>query len=523
MSYEDFTNLSEVINGRLKSLSTQLGNDAKKIENMMLQHQAAITSNLGIELNANINGIKSLTQQIDDVIPSFANSLVQNVDGRFDIAAIEEAIPQLQEKMLPALDAAKSDLQAITGAATAATEKALNVIISSGAPEAINAALKEKVGALSNELKSITSEITNIDKLVGIGAELDIASALEKVTDGVFDSKLSLDNIKVSTMTDALKSAQSTLSKLDQGLNGVLNNALEQHTGNITSKINSILKNEQGLLTVDPKQLKSIVSLVDTGAINDAVKLAQKVGSTLPVENITEVLGSINTSLSGQIAKPSYAITPKPLRTQPQSAQALGTTDAEFSYVITEEELIVELKSFEREVTETIITWTGTRLDQNLDARQIDNIFKQTGKSIPYHYIIKRDGTLQRGRDIEQPTDSLPNGHEQYSIFIAFVGGVNLASSARTADTYTSNKSLTSAQMKTLDTFIRIAYEAYPGMQMLGHNDIEIGNKAPGFDVNAHTEAKYGKISILDDPSNNGPLSPSLIRTFKSSYTEEAD
>ena len=119
-----------------------------------------------------------------------------------------------------------------------------------------------------------------------------------------------------------------------------------------------------------------------------------------------------------------------------------------FSYVNSFEEIDAELAAATREINEVVIHWTGHFLDQNPTAEDIDAAHIASGEfsEIAYHYIIHRDGSLQRGRDINK-TGAHAGGdrvgsfsRNKYSIGISFVGGVNMtAAEARSQGYITGN------------------------------------------------------------------------------------
>ena len=127
---------------------------------------------------------------------------------------------------------------------------------------------------------------------------------------------------------------------------------------------------------------------------------------------------------------------------------------------------------------------------------------------IAYNYIIRRDGSIQRGK----PLFSEPKGDswEKYSVKIAFVGGINgnyptWNSTNGKANPYIySTESYTAQQWEAFDTFVETWFKAIPGGQLLGVNEFRpstIGNQ-PGFIPSEWAEAKYGKVSAYNGDDN---------------------
>lgn len=190
-----------------------------------------------------------------------------------------------------------------------------------------------------------------------------------------------------------------------------------------------------------------------------------------------------------------------------------SSPDARFTYISSVEELEAEINQIQREVTEVIVHWTDTYTNKNIGSEEINKIQIDLGLSgIAYHYVIRRDGSLQRGRPVNQKGEhSNINDHDNYSIGIVFVGGINVPSGTSFPGNYRGVSSLTLSQMVTFNAFCQAFYNRYPGGQILGHNDIDPIEEDPGFDVRDYVEDLFNKKSLFDDPSSRGPFSPSEL------------
>jgi len=181
-----------------------------------------------------------------------------------------------------------------------------------------------------------------------------------------------------------------------------------------------------------------------------------------------------------------------------------------FTYVSSMEELEAEMRSVTRDITEVVVHWSATFLDQDIGAEEIHKWHTQRGFSgIGYHYVIRRDGRIQRGRPIDKRgSHAKANSHNLFSIGVCFVGGYNCLSGTPNRDRYVGSESLNEEQMKTFDQFMKSFYNVYPGAQAWGHVDTDNQGKTdPGFDVPQYVFNKFGKRNV----SNTGqkrPLSP---------------
>jgi len=172
-----------------------------------------------------------------------------------------------------------------------------------------------------------------------------------------------------------------------------------------------------------------------------------------------------------------------------------GTNDPVFPYISSVAELQAEVNHIEREFESVIVHWTETPTNKNIGSEEINALHVELGlDGIGYHYIIRRDGSLQRGRPVGLEGQHAP-GFDEKSIGIAFVGGVNAPSGTPNEGNFLSAQSLTRSQLNTFDHFCRAMYNKYPGVLILGHSDVDFTgeNIDPGFDVPDYVLTRFGK------------------------------
>jgi N-acetylmuramoyl-L-alanine amidase len=98
---------------------------------------------------------------------------------------------------------------------------------------------------------------------------------------------------------------------------------------------------------------------------------------------------------------------------------------------------------------------------------------------VGYHYIIKRDGLLETGRDADA-VGARARGFNSTSISVSLVGGVT------EKDVAISENNFTDAQWVTLEALIKQLTELYPDAEVLGHRDLpNVSKDCPAFDVEA--------------------------------------
>ena len=175
------------------------------------------------------------------------------------------------------------------------------------------------------------------------------------------------------------------------------------------------------------------------------------------------------------------------------------------STVCTAEEFEAEMSSVTRQLSEIIVHFSETFQNANLNK-------DQTPDGSKYHYIIHRDGSCERATPVNSVGSHTPkNGHNSYSIGICLVGGLSAASREDNPEITVDAGSITRQQYNTMHAIFDAFYRIWPGGQALGHSEIDPTQKDPGFDVRDYVFAKFGKISLYEDPENDGALSPDDI------------
>jgi len=96
---------------------------------------------------------------------------------------------------------------------------------------------------------------------------------------------------------------------------------------------------------------------------------------------------------------------------------------------------------------------------------------------IGYHYIIRRDGLLETGRDSED-VGAHARGFNSVSISVSMVGGVT------EKDVTIAENNFKDEQWVTLKALVERLTELYPDAVVLGHRDLpRVSKDCPSFDV----------------------------------------
>ena len=134
-----------------------------------------------------------------------------------------------------------------------------------------------------------------------------------------------------------------------------------------------------------------------------------------------------------------------------------------------------------RTITLIVIHCSAVRPNQTSSAKDIDNWHKERGfhLGIGYHYVIRRDGTIELGRpEWQVGAHCIP--HNAHSIGVCYEGGYDIH--GESADTRTE------AQKQTLRKLLEQLHERYPRALIVGHHDLYPPKDCPCFDA-AHEYA----------------------------------
>lgn len=136
-----------------------------------------------------------------------------------------------------------------------------------------------------------------------------------------------------------------------------------------------------------------------------------------------------------------------------------------------------------RTITLIIIHCSAVRPSQTSSAQQIDFWHRKRGWSgIGYHYVVRRDGTVERGRP-EAKVGAHCLNHNRHSIGVCYEGGLD--AQGRPADTRTE------AQKRALLTLVQELKGRYPQAIVVSHHTFDPRKACPCF----YAEREYKDVS----------------------------
>lgn len=121
------------------------------------------------------------------------------------------------------------------------------------------------------------------------------------------------------------------------------------------------------------------------------------------------------------------------------------------------------VKKSRRRIDAIVIHCTATKPDVDWTADDVRKVHKKQGWSdIGYHYLIRLDGTIDNGRDVDL-IGAHVSGHNNHTIGVCYVGGLDAFGNPR--DTRTLN------QKDSLLNLLKMLRATYPKAIIKGHRD----------------------------------------------------
>ena len=148
-----------------------------------------------------------------------------------------------------------------------------------------------------------------------------------------------------------------------------------------------------------------------------------------------------------------------------------------------------------RVIKDIIVHCSGTKATTDIGVAEIKRYHTQKPpygkgwKDIGYHYVVRLDGTVERGRAISR-AGAHCYGHNAHSIGVCYVGGLDASGTA--ADTRTPAQK--SALLKLIYNLVQM-YRC----DVHGHHDYNKGKDCPCFDAHAEYTGLYRKTIGIDE------------------------
>ena len=142
-----------------------------------------------------------------------------------------------------------------------------------------------------------------------------------------------------------------------------------------------------------------------------------------------------------------------------------------------------------------VVHYSATPIESDIDSATIDRWHRERGfREIGYHIYIRKDGSVEYGRDLSQPGRFEQGAHSRdensQSVGVCYEGGVTRANPNYGFDTRTA------AQKNTMIREIEKLKERFPNAIVMGHRDMPgASTQCPGFNASlwwSEVEARKG-------------------------------
>jgi hypothetical protein len=377
----------------------------------------------------------------------------------------------------------------------------LKIALVQGSPAAFKSVLKGVMKAQDSQIKSVSSETSSQPNLVVNAIDKDQKSELSKeVKKTVAENNRKLSN-PIASDTDPFGS-------------------LGGKFGNLFATIASAVSGGESFKTVG-EELKD-----KTTEIIDPVTGQKTNPNIVNVDGTTNIKNTVSKSAIGN----SVSNSDTPFDAV-ENGKKFGTKSYKYEPVDTAEELELELKKCNRELTTVVTSWlefpinfNGTlenysdlikkRDQQVLDQfsgafgagasgffQQFSGIINSIDLGIQEHYVILRNGKVFRGRPLAKPIAKTEDTKWTKGVIsIAFWAGSTEPFENPKWRSYMSVKSISTEQWKAFDLITDTFLKVFPGGSVVSLDKINKEKTPnPGFDAAEYVKSKFGKENVYDD------------------------
>jgi len=421
------------------------------------------------------------------------NNQLKIIKNNVNLPEMEKKAEQAQKEFLSIFESKGKEVGEI--------EKGLKVIADEGlglAKETLAPIVGKLTEDVAVDLKKISTQKGNISTITGQAVDNGfLESAISNINTVGIEKTLK----ELSNNTEGINSAlQSFAGEAETALTSLLNNSsIEGLAKDFVKEFSAIQEKVPDLTTFLQNELQTSITNATTGDTSVKSTIQSNLGNNFKSTELADKTVVVNSTglFSGKNTPANY----------------------EFTYVNTVEELALELRNSERPFSQIIIEFTGEYVDDNFDASDFHNLYSSIeysggddeetlaldpGKGfdgIPYHYLIRKDGRIQRGRPLDIETISPGLINYSNSIVVAVPGGYNVPIGTDRAKL--SPNSGTISSWYSLNQFLDTAYTMFPGIQVFASTELS----DIGWSSDVYIESIFGK------RNNKQPSTSALTRS----------
>lgn len=423
----------------------------------------------------NQTGISRFSRIPDEVRPA-SEPIITTLDSASDPYELRRDISALQNEvdaLAGTFDAAGSELGGF-----------LDEVVTIASPAALNHVIGDLTGRSMEELRGHLESFT-------------LPDVSELVTQGIpqfdlnFQSVFGAGDINLDVIFSDITNRISTVIPSFGG--NIIDDIIRDIDPNITLELQDMLGSNlissirtdilRNLVSGDLETAAELIRDFPTGLI-DIAEIEERLaaldidpmsilegGIQSIAPNTQEILGGASTWNGA-----NTVVTDTPVAEAGNNTSTGDANTYSFDFVDTAEEFESDIASSTRELDEVIIHMTGTPPSYNGDANDIHAGQTAAGyDGMQYHYIIRRDGRVQRGRPI---SSAGPSGGTQ--IDIAFVGTTANVGTYDASERFQPNdQAITTIQGVSYNNMMAALYRVIPGANTVGAGELESESTAP--------------------------------------------
>ena len=512
-----FTKTNSYMSTLDQRLSTQPFENA--VPSLTGEYNAAITSPLGQLVGQTLNGFMSVNQLQD-----YPGQLGNQLFG-IGIAKLTEGVSGFAADLITEIEGAFSGLASGNANFTDVLTVLGTLGVLTGSSPAKGFLLSYYGASSANGMQGLLGSASS-------NPLAQIVSAISAVQSGSLQGFMTQAfNREISAIINPIIAEFNT--KVDLTIGTAIKPVLHAIVDTIDTPIGFVIDDLTGGGLTDIAR-NNIITLISNGNYAAAIALTAA-SSNLPIGTIEDRIYGIDTKFTTRVtytastSLPTFEIGSNAVGWEgqftPSNKYGSGTSGTgnssipyQFTTVAGTEELEADFVSATRDITEVVVHWTGTYIDQDIGAEDVHSWHQARGWSgCGYHYIIRRDGTIERGRPINYTgAHAKANGHNNQSIGVSFVGGYTVPSTGNGSNSPTGSSSFTAAQNVAFNRFMSTFYKAFPGGQAFGHMDTDPSQKIdPGFSVANYVFTNFGKKNVSSATSQ--PLTVAELQTYRAS------
>ena len=479
----------QVLSSAIKSIANNVVSSSTNITTQLPGLSSAVrSSKFKQDAGQTIAGITTITENLSQ------NGLTPQ-EFQQPYAVLTDKIPGLYDDLVdPIPSGLQSGLNALEGTidgAGTAKPSFLHEVVTMSTPQAINNVLGNLTGKSSQQLEPVLKQISP-------------TPVYGQVLDGLkeFDEA----DLQTPKLRNVLNSSDGILQSLVLPVGPA---AID----NVAIDIDPVIQ-ERLQIVLDsnriPREIKrDILSNIYSGNLDAAAKIVQDYPTGLT--QVSEIIAELQKiELDPNIVIGGSGRTASSINA---GDRTFGTDQHNFEYVATAEEFEAIIAGSTRTISTFIIEFTG--IEKDLSSNELNQIHNEAGyDGIQYHFIIRRDGIIQRGRPIN--TADAVNGPETVTIAFTGIWDVNIPQS-------TSYKHITEAIYRIIPgaQFIEVSALVNNNVRSLsapppiGFNPATVNNSINGAGANGGTfvpgQGVVPRVAAYGQPGLSKNLQPDLI------------